>query len=162
MQATARKTAFPAPNKNCQHYPKQPLDRKSPIARALVWVAKRRIWKACQFRAGAHHAKRVAGKRAKPPRRAELRHRFVKNLVRTRLAGGGRRIRTLGPGVKRRLPREMKPSERINLGACPSNVCKDAILKFYCPIWGSGDANLSIMPVQVTHSFVLAITRTGS
>jgi Acyl-CoA dehydrogenase, middle domain/Acyl-CoA dehydrogenase, N-terminal domain/Acyl-CoA dehydrogenase, C-terminal domain len=48
------------------------------------------------------------------------------------------------------------------LGACPSNACKDAILKFYCPIWGSGDANLSIMPVQVTHSFVLAITRTGS
>jgi hypothetical protein len=48
------------------------------------------------------------------------------------------------------------------LGACPSNVCKDAILKFYCPIWGSGDANLSIMPVQVTHSFVLVITRTGS
>jgi len=51
---------------------------------------------------------------------------------------------------------------RPGLGACPSNVCKDAILKFYCPIWGSGDANLSIMPVQVTHSFVLAITRTGS
>jgi hypothetical protein len=48
------------------------------------------------------------------------------------------------------------------LGACPSNVCKDAILKFYCPIWESGAAILSMMPVQVTHSFVLAITRTGS
>jgi hypothetical protein len=31
LQATGRKTAFPAPNKKLQHNPKQPLDRKSPI-----------------------------------------------------------------------------------------------------------------------------------
>ena len=57
---------------------------------------------------------------------------------------------------------EPQRAQYLGLGACPSNVCKDAILKFYCPIWGSGDAILSIVPVQVAHSFVLAITRTGS
>ena len=70
---------------------------------------------------------------------------------------------SISPGpASARTTHEPTPALNPGLGACPSNVCKDAILKFYCPIWGSGDANLYIMPVQVTHSFVLAITRTGS